>query len=337
MLHLPQEVVGGLRHHPAVRRVAGHQPGASVELQELRVVVEHLLEVGDVPGLVGGVAGEPPAELVVDAPLRHPIQGDHHHLERVRLFAHRPPKEELERHGLRELGRRTEPTPSAVEGTTERCHGLAGDLLGQGPVGGRELPRTCDRLRHPARLHDELVTPLAPGVGDPLQYLSERRHAVGRLRWEVGARVEGTSVGGEERGQRPSSVAVHGLHRVHVDPVEVGPLLAVDLDRDEAGVHERRRGRVFEGLALHDVTPVAGRVSDRQEDGFVIVPGARERLLAPGVPVHRVVRVLEEVGARFSREVVRRSLGHGSGPRVPPSKDAGPHSAWGRSLPMHPG
>ena len=337
MLHLPQEVVGGLRDHAAVRRVAGHEPGAGVELQELRVVVEHLLEVGDLPGLVGGVAGEPPAEMVVDAPLRHPIQGDHHHLEGVRLFAHRPPKEELERHGLRELGRRTEPTPAAVEGTPERRQGLVGDLLGQGFLGGHERSGTRDRLRHPARLHDELVAPLAPGVGDPLQHLTERRHAVRRLRREVGARVERTSVGGEEGGQRPPSVSVDGLYRVHVDPVEVRPLLPVDLDRDEARVHERGRGGVFEGLALHDVTPVAGGVSDRQEDGFVIVPGARERLLAPRVPVHRVVRVLEEVGARLSHEVVRRSLGHGSGPRVPPSKRAGPHSAWGRSMPMHPG
>src|SRR3712207_7355348 len=48
--------------------------------------------------------------------------------------------------------------------------------------------------------------------------------------------------------------------------VEVGPLLAVDLDRDEVRVEERRRLGILERLALHDVAPVAGRVADRQED-----------------------------------------------------------------------
>src|SRR5262249_61985456 len=48
--------------------------------------------------------------------------------------------------------------------------------------------------------------------------------------------------------------------------------------------HRPRGLLVFEGLALHDVAPVARRVPDAEEDG--LVPPARllQRLGSPGVP-----------------------------------------------------
>ena len=102
-------------------------------------------------------------------------------------------------------------------------------------------------------------------------------------------------------------MAGHGLHRVHVDRIDVRALLAVDLDADEALVHQRRDLRVLEGLALHHVAPVAGGVADRDEDRLVLAAGAGERLLAPRVPVDRVVRVLEQVGGGLCGESVRHS------------------------------
>ena len=54
-------------------------------------------------------------------------------------------------------------------------------------------------------------------------------------------RRTGSPSGREERRQRPTALAGHRLDGVHVDRVEVGPLLAVDLDRDEVRVQERRR------------------------------------------------------------------------------------------------
>jgi hypothetical protein len=111
-------------------------------------------------------------------------------------------------------------------------------------------------------------------------------------------------------------VTGHGLHGVHVDGVDVGPFLAVDLHVDEQVVHDLRRVRVLEGLVGHHVAPVAGRIADREEDRLVGGAGCLERLVAPGVPVDRVVGVLAEVGARLvgqavhepqARERVRRS------------------------------
>ena len=61
-----------------------------------------------------------------------------------------------------------------------------------------------------------------------------------------------------------------------------------------------RRRLVLERLALHHVAPVAGGVADREQDRLVLRAGARERLLAPRVPVDRIVRVLEQVRARLA-------------------------------------
>jgi hypothetical protein len=44
------------------------------QLQQLRVVVQHLLEVRHQPDRVGGVACIAAAQVIVDAAVRHPLQ-----------------------------------------------------------------------------------------------------------------------------------------------------------------------------------------------------------------------------------------------------------------------
>ena len=125
---------------------------------------------------------------------------------------------------------------------------------------------------------------------------------------EVRPAVERAALRRQEHRHRPAAAAGQRLHRAHVDLVEVGPLLAVDLDRDEAGVQERRGRLVLERLALHDVAPVARRVADRQEDRAVEELRPSQRLRPPREPVHGVVGVLEQVRARLAREAVRGTL-----------------------------
>jgi hypothetical protein len=123
-------------------------------------------------------------------------------------------------------------------------------------------------------------------------------------RREVGAAVEGAAVGGEEDAHRPATGAGDGLDGLHVDGVDIGPLLAVDLDADEAVVEAGRHQRVLEGLVGHDVAPVAGRVADRQEDRLVLGRRFGEGFGAPRVPVDRIVGVLSQVGAGFCSQAV---------------------------------
>src|SRR5262249_28720461 len=74
-----------------------------------------------------------------------------------------------------------------------------------------------------------------------------------------------------------------------------GALLAIDLDGDEPRVERLGERRILEGLALHDVAPVASGVADGEKDRLVLAARGGERVLAPGTPVHRVVRVLEKI------------------------------------------
>ena len=71
-------------------------------------------------------------------------------------------------------------------------------------------------------------------------------------------------------------------------------------------VHQRRHGGILEGLALHHVAPVAGRVADRDEQRPVQLARALQRLLAPRIPVDRVVGMLEQV----RRGLSGKAIGH---------------------------
>ena len=98
------------------------------------------------------------------------------------------------------------------------------------------------------------------------QHLLERRQPVPRLRREVGAAEERLARRRQEHRHRPAAVPGQRDDGVHVDRVEVGPLLAVDLDRDEVLVQHARGQLVLERLPLHHVAPVARGVADREQD-----------------------------------------------------------------------
>ncbi len=123
-------------------------------------------------------------------------------------------------------------------------------------------------------------------------------------RREIRAAEERLARRREPDAHRPAARSGQRLHRGHVDRVDVGPLLAVDLDADVVLVHEARDLLVLERLALHDVAPVAGRVADRQKDRTPGAPRFLERLVAPRIPVHRVVRVLQQIGARLQDQTI---------------------------------
>src|SRR5690606_7894370 len=76
-------------------------------------------------------------------------------------------------------------------------------------------------------------------------------------------------------------------------------LFAINLDVDEQAIHQLRRRLVFERLVGHHVAPVAGRVAYRQEHRLAACSRQVESFLAPGIPVDRVRRVLQQVGARL--------------------------------------
>ena len=92
--------------------------------------------------------------------------------------------------------------------------------------------------------------------------------------------------------------------RALVDLVEIGPLLAIDLDVDEEAVHHLRDRRILEALVRHHMAPVARRVADGKEDRPVLAPGALQGFRSPRVPVDRILGVLLQVGRGLGGEAV---------------------------------
>jgi hypothetical protein len=305
-----------LLRHFAHRRLAGESVRVGVGPRQERVVVEHLLEVRDQPAIIDRVTVKTAHQVVPHPAGRHPPEGVHGHLAgpgrtRAGVVSH----QELERRGLGELGRLPEASVPGVVAPSQRLGGplhrggfRGASVLGHTRRGPHGVDQSCRGLAH-------LPRTIAIRRRGRLQHLAEGGHPVTRLRREVGASIERLALRREEDGQRPASGPGERLDRAHVDLVDVGPFLAIDLHVDVELVHQRRRGRVLEGLALHHVTPMAGRVPDREKDGHVLAAGPIAGFFAPRVPIDGVMGVLQEVRTDFARE----SVGHateGAGNRL---------------------
>ena len=293
------------------RDLVGFQVGDG----ELSLVVEHFLEMRDVPARVGRVAVEAAAQMIVDAARRHVTQRGEVHLQRVLALGRVRPVagvnagEQVERDGLRELRGVAEAAVHGVE--------AAGELLITGvkqSAAGRDvawLARRCRRElaqlgQYLVGLLDDFGAVLVPGVGYLRQDSFQSWLTAAVFRRKIGTAGEGFQFRGQENRHGPAAPAAgRRLDEGHVGSVHVGTLLAVHLDRDEAVVHQLCDGRVLEGFPLHDVAPVTGRITDRQEDGFVFLARLGKGLLSPRVPVDGVVRVLEQVGRFLVDQPVR--------------------------------
>ena len=130
--HLALEVVERLAHDPLEGRVAAELVAVQVDAGELRVVVEHLLEVRDQPLAIDAVARKAATELVVHAAGGHRAQRRKHHASRgtrgasLAAQARLVHQQELEPAGVGELGCSAEAAPLLVEPPPERFNCLRG-------------------------------------------------------------------------------------------------------------------------------------------------------------------------------------------------------------------
>ncbi len=147
----------------------------------------------------------------------------------------------------------------------------------------------------------DLVLTLRPRLGGGCQQMGELP-----LR-QIGAAPKRFALRREQARHRPAAVAGHRCGRLHVDGIDVGPLLAVHLDPHEARVHLPGDLTVFEGFVGHHVAPMTRRIPDRQQDRHVALPRLCEGLRSPRPPVHRVVRMLQQIGGRRTPQPIAHS------------------------------
>ena len=130
--HLAQHPAGGLRRPRGEERLARVLPDVAQEVEELGVVVQHLLEMRRQPALVGGIAGEAAAQMVVDAALGHALHGQHHgRLHQQGAGAAVVAPEQLQHPALGKLGSAADTAVAAVHLAQERprhgFHAFTGD------------------------------------------------------------------------------------------------------------------------------------------------------------------------------------------------------------------
>ena len=295
--------------------VAGQLPAGGEQRQKLGVVVEHLLEMWHQPAIVGRVAGEAAADVIVDAAAAERAEGEE---RRFRMAPVSRPQEgameKLDESGLRKLWRSA---GAAMDGV-DQGEKAPGREVEQGAVDGNAFG-----VLAPAEGVEKVVAVIGDGIrlltedpGDFVEDSDEGRAAEARLLREVGSAPDRRAVRRQEHGERPAALLAGGVERGHVYLVDVRPLLAIDLDVHEEPVHHRRGGGVLEALVGHDVAPVAGGVADGKQDGLAGLGCFGERRRSPGPPVDGIVPVLQEIGARLVAEEVLGWLGHELGCRL---------------------
>ena len=126
----PGERVDGVEHVEVPRvgraegdlgeqRIAARLPGIGIESEQRAVVVEHFLEMRDLPALVHAVTAEAATELIMDAAFGHADQGRQGGVAGNVIFpavaAIGPSQQERQIAGMRELGRTAEAAMTGIE------------------------------------------------------------------------------------------------------------------------------------------------------------------------------------------------------------------------------
>ena len=274
--------------------------------QQLRVVVAHLLEVRHDPALIHRVAMKPAGQMIVEATLRHLLERHHRRQPRGRIGTVAPCgiEQQIERAGMRKLGLRAEPAIAPVELLQHRVDDLADQFRTGILRAAVEAFVVFDRGHDAACGVVDLVAPVLERLGHRVQHAAKAGASVPVDRREVGAAEERRSGRGEEGRQRPSALSADGGDCGLVARVDVGPLVAIDLDGDVVLVDQRRGVGVFIALAVHDVTPVAPHGADVEQDRLVFGRGARKGVRTPLVPVDGLVHGRAQVCRACRRQTV---------------------------------
>ncbi len=253
------------------------------------------------PALVHAVAGEAAAEMIVDAALRDMGEGERHRLDQIgQPVAQTSAPQEIEELRLRKFRRAPDAAMRRVDKLEEAPREILERRVAGDGVGGALLEFWREPFLQRRRVLPHLCLLVAIDARDLLQHMHEGRAAVARLLRKIRAAPEGLGVGGEEHGERPAALLAKLVQRRHVDRIDVGALLAVDLDVDEEVVHHGGGLAILEALMRHDVAPMAGGVADREQDRLLGPLGFGERLRPPRPPIDRVLLMLEEIRARLA-------------------------------------
>ena len=264
------------------------------------LIVEHLFKVRDQPLLIHGIAMETKTDLVKDAPHSHSGQRLFYHFQPLRIGAPlAPPQEKGKVVWSWKFRHSAKPSPSRIKNPCQLretpFQGFLADRINRRIRIGLGLNGGRDGL---ARLEDARPV-LLPHGSDLLKDIHKTRHPQPAGFWKVAAGKEGFSFGGHENGKGPTPVSGQGLAYEHVDLVYIWTLFTVYLDGDKILVQKTGHFVIFKRLVCHDMAPVTRGIPNGKKDRPVLCLCLLEGVITPGIPVHRVVGMLEKIRAFF--------------------------------------
>ncbi len=245
--HVAQDVFEDLSRHVGERLIFADLVRLGVRNCQLRLIVEHLLEVRHAPFTIRGVTVEPSAKMVADAAACHRAERLQRHVERglcggAGVIA----EQEIDQDRPGKLRRGAK---AALGGVVTRPQILVSAIEHSGVQAFRCARRSGAGLRF-----DELRPALCglenlSSIGRPLRTdAPQQRSKPGLPVAIVGRKVRRSEkrlqVRGEKHRHRPSAATGRVQDVAHVDTVDIGPFLAIDLDRNDRAVHHLRHGRI---------------------------------------------------------------------------------------------
>ena len=75
-------------------------------------------------------------------------------------------------------------------------------------------------------------------------------------------------------------------------------------------IHKRSHRCILKGLMFHYVAPMTGRIPNADQQEFILLFSFFKGLIAPWIPIHRIMGVLEQVRAAFMDELIGIGMLH---------------------------
>src|SRR3954454_8191184 len=132
------------------------------------------------------------------------------------------------------------------------------------------------------------MTVVLPRMSELLEDRAEAGTPISRIRREVGASKKRFQLRSEPDRHRPSAAPCGCLNEEHVDPINVGPFLTIHFDGHIITIQYLSNALVLKGFVCHDMTPVASRIANRQENRLIFVARLIESRFPPRQPSHGI-------------------------------------------------
>ncbi len=248
--------------------------------------------------------------MIPNPPARHLVQRPPHRLinripRRIIRRPHPRIEQKLQKHRLRKLRRPPKPAQRPIKKLQEPRHRIRHLLLPK----RRRLCRAGQVLPHRLRqllallFNRALLLPIR--LRQRLEHLRKRRHPLPRRRRKVRPAPEGPALPGlQKHAHRPPAAPGHHHRRGHIHVIHIRPLFPIHLDAHKIPTHLRCNRLVLKTLPLHHVAPVARRIPNRQKHRHPAPPRLRKRLIPPPPPLHRIVRMLQQIRTRLINQPI---------------------------------